>query len=44
MSSYWPSHRSLFRKRSRGGVGTTVALCVMGLMGLAAFVVSSWQA
>lgn len=41
---HWPSHRSLFRKRNRSGMGATVVVCVMGLVGLAALAVSSWQA
>jgi hypothetical protein len=37
--TFWPAHRSLFRRRSRGGLGV-VAACLVA--GLAVVAVSIW--
>lgn len=36
---FWPAHRSLFRKRTRGGLGVAAACLVAGL---AVAAVSIW--
>lgn len=33
---FWPAHRSLFRRRSRGGLGLVVACVAVGLVAAAA--------